>query len=138
MSGNNGLGDGTTPDDCAITVEAGEDVSAGDALALDQTANDGTPPTVVGLDSGSTDEDQEFGVAKEDISSGGTGAAQVSGGIIANVASGISQGEHLGASATGGQFASEDGTGIVAWSNEGGTDRTGTNLGTNEAEVYLG
>lgn len=134
---NNGLGDATTADPDTMTVNAGEAISAGDAVALDQTANDGRFPTVVQLNSGSTDEDQEFGVATEDISSGSNGTVQVDGGIIANVASGISQGEHLGASATVGQFASEDGTGIKAVSNEGGTDRSGTSLGSNEAEVLL-
>jgi hypothetical protein len=134
---NNGLGDTTGPDPRTITVEAGEDIGAGDAVALDQTANDGRFPTAVELNSGSTDEDQEAGVALEDVSSGSNGTIVLEGTVIANVASGISQGEHLGASATVGQFASEDGTGIVALSNEGGTDRAGTNLSANEAEVLI-
>jgi len=138
MSGNNGLGDDTTPNPDTITVEAGEAITAGDAVALDQTAADGRFPTAVQLNSGSTDEDQEAAVAKGDIASGETGTVQVGGGVIANVASGISQGEHVGVSSTAGQFASEDGTGIVAWSNEGGIDRAGTSLGANEAEIYLG
>lgn len=134
---NNGLGDTTKGETDTITVNAGEDIDAGDAVAINQAASSGRFPEVVDLNSGSVDEDQEAGVALEDISSGSNGTILLSGAVIANVASGISQGEHLGASATTGQFASEDGTGILALSDEGGTDRAGTNLAANEAEVYL-
>lgn len=138
MSGNNGLGDSTgTGDYGAITVNANEAISAGDFVALDQTASGNRAPQAVQLDNGSTDEDQLLGVASADISSGADGTVQVSGGVIANVASGISPGERLGSGATAGRAASEDGGHAVALSDEGGTDRIGTNLDGNEAEVLL-
>jgi len=132
----NTLGD-TTGGHLSRTVEAGEDITAGDAVALDQTASDDRFPTVVQLDSGATDNDQEAGVAHEDISSGERGSVVLRGPVIANVAGGVSQGERLGASATVGQFASEDGANALALSNEGGEDSTGTSLSGNEAEVLL-
>ena len=115
---NNGLGDTTTSNPDTITVNAGEAITAGDAVAIDQTASADRFPSVVQLNSSSTDEDQEAGVATEDISSGSNGTIVLDGGVIANVASGISAGEHVGASSTAGQFASEDGTNILALSDE--------------------
>jgi len=139
MSGNNGLGDATTGDGYAArTVEANESISVGDFVALDQTASDNNVPQIVQLDNGDTNEDQLAGVAKEDFSNGDTGTVQTDGWVVGNVETGISMGERLGSGGTAGRAASEDGGNAVAWSNEGGTDQTGTNLAGNEAEVYLG
>jgi hypothetical protein len=136
MSGNNGLGD-ATGHTVGLTVDAQEDISAGDAVAIDQTGGDGRFPKAVQLNNGSADEDQTAAVAAADISSGDTGPVYVSGPVIANVASSLSQGERLGSGATAGRFASEDGGHALMLSNEGGTDRLGTNLDANEAEVLL-
>ena len=136
MSGNNGLGDTAGPYR-SITCEAQEDISAGDAVAVDQTGSDGRYPKVVQLDNGSADEDQTAGVATADISSGNNGDVVLSGAVIANVATGVSQGERLGSGATAGRFASEDGGHALMLSNEGGEDRAETNLSANEAEVFL-
>lgn len=137
MSGNNALGDITTPDARTLTVNANEQISAGDAVAIDQTGSDDSRPHVVQLDNGSADEDQVAGVALEDLSSDANGTIVTSGGVIANVATGLSQGERLGSGATAGRFASEDGGHALLLSDEGGTDRLGTNLSSNEAEVLL-
>ena len=131
------LGD-TTGDDFSITVEAGEDITAGDALAIKQDASEGRFPVAVKLQDDTTPNiDQEAGVATADISSGDNGDAVLSGPVIANVASGISQGERLGAGTTAGQFVSEDDGDYLALSGEGETARDGTSLAANEAEVYL-
>jgi len=57
--------------------------------------------------------------------------------VVANVATGISQGERLGAGTTAGQYASVDDGPVLALSGEGETARDGTSLGANEAEVYF-
>lgn len=134
---NNSLGDSTGPDPRTLTVNANESISAGDAVAIDQTGSDDRRPHIVGLDNGSTDEDQVAGVALEDFSNDDNGTILVEGSVIANVATGISQGERLGSGATAGRFASEDGAPALALSDEGGTDTAGTNLSSNEAEVLL-
>lgn len=136
MSGNNELGD-TTTDYVSRTAAAQEAITAGDAVALDQTGGDGRYPKVVQLDNGSTDEDQTAAVAMEDIDNGESGSVLLKGGIIANVATGISQGERLGSGSTAGQFASEDGGHALALSNEGGTDYAASDLAANAAEVFL-
>lgn len=136
MSGNNELGD-TTGDATGITVEAGGAISAGDVVALDQAAGSGRFPSAKPANSGTAAIDQVAGVAAEDIASGETGTVTVSGPCIANVASGVSQGGRLSTSTTAGQFADADGGEALLLSNEGGTDRAGTSLGANEAEVYL-
>lgn len=139
---NNGLGD-TTTDYIAVTVEGSSDadtsaISAGDAVALDQAAGDGRFPTAIQLiDDTTPDKDQEFGVAAEDIADGDNGTVVVDGGVIANVATGVSQGARAGAGTTAGQLASVDDGPIRVLSNEGGTDRSNTNLAANEAEVLL-
>jgi hypothetical protein len=139
MSGNNDLGDATTGDGYAArTVEANESITAGDFVALDQSAGDNNVPQIVQLNNGNTSEDQLAGVATEDFSNGDTGTVQTAGWVVGNVATGISMGERLGSGGTAGRAASEDGGHALAWSNEGGTDQTGTNLSGNEAEVYLG
>lgn len=140
---NNGLGDITTADAETLTVEGSSDgdtsaISAGDAVALDQGATEGRYPVAIQLiDDTTADKDQEFGVATEDITDGSNGTVVVDGGVIANVASNISQGERLGAGTTAGQLVSQDDGLWVAASGEGGTDRAGTSLSANEAEVLL-
>lgn len=131
------LGD-TTGDDFSITVEAGSALTAGDAVAIDQGATEGRFPVAVPLEDDTTpDTDQEAGVVTTDVSSGETGEAVLDGPVIANVATGASQGERLGAGTTPGQLAVEDDGPILVLSGEGGTARDGTSLGSNEAEVFL-
>jgi predicted RecA/RadA family phage recombinase len=138
MSGNNSLGDSTGVGPyAATTVEADSDISAGDVVALDQGASDQRYKLADPANSGTADIDQSFAVAKEDISSGNRGTVQTSGSVIANVASGVSQGARLTTSTTAGQLADGDGTPIRAFSAEGGTDSMGTDLSANEAEVLL-
>lgn len=134
---NNDLGD-PTGDAEKITAEANGAISAGDAVAIKQDATEGRYPVIDGLqDSTTPNVDQEAGVAVDDFEDGEIGTIVLSGPVIANVASGINQGERLGAGATEGQFASQDDGPVLALSGEGGTDRAGTSLGANEAEVYL-
>lgn len=134
---NNDLGD-LTGDAETITVEANSAISAGDAVAIKQDATEGRLPVIDGLQDDTTPNvDQEAGVALEAIADGEQGTIALGGPVIANVASGISQGERLGAGTTEGQFASQDDGPILALSGEGETDRAGTSLGANEAEVYL-
>lgn len=138
MSGNNALGD-ATGSAIGITVEANASVSAGDVLAIDQSATqDQKKPLVSPANSGTAAIDQVAGVAAEDMSSGETGNMWVSGAVIAAADTGVSAGAQVTSSATAGQFADGDGTGKVALSDEGGTDQLGTSLNANEAEVYLG
>lgn len=138
MSGNNGLGDSTGLGPyAAITVEANSTISEGDVVAINQSASDQRYKLVDPATSGTADIDQVTGVAKDDIASGERGTVQVSGSVIASVDSGVAQGANLATGTNAGQFADGDGTGIVALSNEGGTDSTGTSLAANEAEVLL-
>jgi hypothetical protein len=138
MSGNNALGDTTFPGDCQITVEANATVSAGDVLAIDQGATqDQKKPIVAPAASGTADIDQAAGVATEDIASGGEGSMLVTGSVIAAVDTGVSAGASLTASTTAGQYADGSDGPAVALSDEGGTDSTGTSLGSNEAEVFV-
>jgi predicted RecA/RadA family phage recombinase len=136
MSGNNGLGD-ATGDAAGMTVEANATISAGDVVALDQGASAGRFPIGAPANSGTADIDQVFGVAAEDIASGERGTVWVEGAVIANVASGVSQGARLSTSTTAGQAADADGGALRLLSDEGGTDRLGTSLAANEGEVYL-
>jgi len=131
------LGD-TTGEDYSITVEAGEALEAGEAVAIDQGATEGRFPVAALLQDDTTpDVDQEAGVVTTDVASGETGEVVLDGPVVANVASGISQGERLGAGTTAGQYASVDDGPVLALSGEGGTARDGTSLGANEAEVYF-
>lgn len=140
---NNGLGDITSPNAHTVTVEGSSDadtdaISAGDAVALDQGATEDRYPVAIQLiDDTTADKDQEFGIATEDIADGDNGTVAVGGSIIANVATGISQGERLGAGTTSGQLVSEDDGSWVAMSGEGETDTAGTSLASNEGEVLL-
>jgi len=136
MTGNNDLGD-ATGDTVGLTYEANAAVSAGDAVALDQSASAGKFPIAAPANSGVADTDQVAGVAAEDIASGERGTVWVEGPCIAAVNGGISQGARLAAGTTDGQFADSGGGNALALSDEGGTDRLGTSLAANEAEVYL-
>lgn len=134
---NNALGD-LTGDGDTTTVEAGGAISAGDVLAFDQGATEGRLPVAVPAQDDTTpDIDQVAAIANEDIASGEEGTVTLGGPVIANVATGISQGERLSAGTTAGQGASVDGGELLALSGEGGTDSAGTSLGAGEAEVYL-
>ena len=134
---NNGLGDATGRTR-TMTVEATEDISAGDAVAIDQSEGDDRyPPGAQALDDTSPDVDQVAGVASQDIDNGDRGAIVLSGPVIANVASDVDAGERLGTGTTAGQFVSEDDGLVLALSDEGGTDSAGTDLGANQAEVHL-
>lgn len=134
---NNGLGD-TTGEVETRTVEASGAVTAGDIVAIKQDASEGRRPVVAqAQDDTSPNIDQVAGVALEDIGDGETGTVAISGSLIANVATGINQGERLDAGTTAGQAVSSDGGPLLALSGEGETDTAGTALAANEAEVYL-
>ena len=135
---NNGLGDTTTPDNRTTTVEATEDIDAGDIVAIKQDEDDARlPPAAKAQDDTSPNVDQVAGVAMEDIDNEEYGTILLSGGVIANVAADVSAGERLDVSAVAGQADTADGGPLLALSDEGGTDRAGTALADNEAEVYL-
>lgn len=127
-----GLGDPVGP---GYNVErydsAGSAISAGDAVAIDQTSGD-----VELADSGNVDRDQFAGVAMTDADSGD--AVQIltraSNGVVANVASGLSGGNRLDASATTGQLATSDGGPALALSDEGGSYK-GASLGSGEGVI---
>ena len=134
---NNGLGDATGRTR-TMTVEATENISAGDAVAIDQSEGDDRyPPAAQALDDSSPDVDQVAGVASQDIDNGDRGTIVLSGPVIANVADNVNAGERLNTSATAGQLASEDDGPALALSDEDGTDSAGSALGSNEAEVHL-
>ena len=138
MSGNNELGDHTgLGEKAAETVEANSAIAAGDVVAINQGAADQRFKLADPATSGTADIDQVFGVATEDIAAGERGTVLVSGSIIASVDSDVSQGARLAAGTTAGQLADGDGAPVLALSNEGGTDRVGTSLAANEAEVLL-
>lgn len=138
MSGNNALGDSTGIGPyAATTVEADSSISAGDAVALDQGSSDARYKLADSANSGTAAIDQVFGIAAEDASDGDRFTVQTSGSVIANVESTISQGARLTSGTTGGRLADGDGTPIRAVSGSGGTDSSGTSLGSNEAEVLL-
>lgn len=135
---NNELGDITSRHADTKTVEATEDISAGDSIAIDQSEDDDRYAPAAQLQDDTTPNvDQMAGVALEDIDNGDRGTVLLGGSVIANVATGVNAGERLDASTTAGQLDTEDGGPAVAWSDEGGTDSAGTDLGDNEAEVSL-
>lgn len=88
-------------------------VTAGDAVAL---SNGEMSPA----DSGNGD---EFGgVASHDHDNGGRGNSNIlCGGVVANVAAGVTEGTRLGVSATAGELAATSGGPVTALSDEGGT-----------------
>lgn len=140
---NNGLGDATGPTRTR-TVQAESDVSAGDALAINNSASDQRYPPVDQADAGNSDLDEAVAVASADISSGNRGTAVFEGPVIANVNHGnVSKGQYLSAANdtvagenAGELFANTSGH-VRAISESGGTDTAGTSLANGEAEVYL-
>lgn len=134
---NNGLGDATGRTR-TMTVEATEAISAGDAVAIDQSeADDRYPPAAQALDDTSPNVDQLAAGANEDIDAGERGTVTLSGPVIMNVADGVNAGERLSPSAVGGQLDTDDGGHALALSDEGGTDSAGSDLADNQAEVHL-
>lgn len=99
-----------------VTYEAGESLTAGDAVGINggQLAKaDGTTDT------------NPIGVVAQDASAAGeTVTVYVRGIVVANVAGGISAGTELGVSATEGQLAGASG-GYEALSDEGGASGLG-------------
>lgn len=128
------LGDLTGPGDSSITHEGDGSASAGDALAIDQSSGQ-----LSQTNSGDTDGSEEFaGVATRDFGDAGDNehlVTEAPTGIVANVASGVSAGERLDASATAGQLAASSGGPVLALSDEGGETKTGDSLAANECEV---
>ena len=134
---NNQLGDATGRTQ-TMTVEATEDISAGDAVAIDQSADDGRhPPAAQAQDDTTPDVNQLAAIANADIDNGERGTVTISGPVVANVADDVNAGERLAPSAVAGQLDTEDDGHALALSDEGGTDSAGTVLGDNEAEVLI-
>lgn len=139
---NNELGD-STGDTESETVEAGADITQGDALAINQSATDQRYPIAEPGNSNDANLDVFAGVAAENITSGNRGKMYLGGEVIAFVNSSVSHGVDLdlGDASTGGIDAGEldesDGGPVLALSSEGGTDTAGSNLDAGEAEVYF-
>ena len=139
---NNGLGDATGPTRTK-TVEAEATVSAGDALAINQSAAADRYPIVAPGDTNDSNLDEFAAVAAEDISSGSRGNAVFEGPVIAFTNSSVVAGMRLGladSSVSGedaGELVEQTGNHILALSDDGGTDSAGTSLAAGEGEVYL-
>jgi hypothetical protein len=97
----------------AITYEANEAITAGDAVTIDTTNQ-----LLQAANSGDTNTDV-IGIAGEDGVDGDEVTVYVSGRVVANVASGVTAGEELAASTTDGELAAGTGD-LVALSDEGG------------------
>lgn len=139
---NNGLGDATGVVRTR-TVEADAAVSAGDALAINQSAADQRYPVVAPGDTNDANLDEFAAVAAEDIASGARGTAVFEGPVIAFTNSSVVAGMRLGlgssasAGVDAGELIEETGGPVRALSDDGGTDSAGTNLVAGEGEVYL-
>jgi len=124
-------GDAVGPGHHTERIEnAGSDLTAGDAVAIDQTSGD-----VEQLDTNNADREDFAGIVRDDVSSGDpvTVITSAPTGVVASVNS-ISAGERLGDGATAGQLASEAGGNVLALTDEGGSYK-GASLGSNEAVV---
>jgi len=124
------LGDPVGPGSHTERRNAGSDLSAGDAVAIDQTSGD-----VELLDTNNGDRDQFAGVVRDDVSSGNPATIITSAptGVVANVAN-PSAGNRLGAGATAGRLASSAGGPVLSWTDGGGSYK-GASLASNEAVV---
>lgn len=98
-----------------VTYEAGEAISAGDAVAI----NGGQLATADG-----TTDTNPIGIAAKAGSAGDDIGVHVSGVVVANVAAGVAAGTELGTSATEGQLAAGSG-GFEALSDEGAASGLG-------------
>jgi len=131
-SANAELGDPAYGSDAgAITYEAGEAISRGDAVGIDGG-------TLRPTNTGDTDVDV-VGIAGEAASaSGDLITVYVEGRIVANVAGAVSAGNTVAASGTDGQLAEGAGN-IVALSDAGATSglQAGYNLDANAAVVEM-
>lgn len=127
--GSDAFGDAT-----AVTYEAGESVSAGDAVAINggqlATADGTTDTNIIGIVAES---------APASVSAGDTVPVYVNGsGVVANVAGGVTAGTELGTSATEGQLASGS-QGFETLSDEGAASglEIGASLPANGAVTKL-
>lgn len=115
----------------SVTYEAGEAISAGDAVGINggQLATaDGTTDTTV------------VGIAGDDATSGENVTVYTGGAIVANVGGTVAAGEQVTVSATEGQLAAGAGDiDIVALTDAGAVSglSAGYGLGTNAAVVRL-
>lgn len=131
-SANAELGDAAYGDAKAVTYEADESISAGDAVTIDSTNQ-----LLQAANSGDTNA-RIVGVAGDDAEDGDNVTVYVSGAVVCNVASGVAAGEELAASTTDGQLAAGTG-GVVALTSAGSVDglSAGYGLGSNAAVVEL-
>jgi len=113
-----------------ITYEAGEAITAGDAITIAsgeaQPANSGDSNTDI------------VGIAAEDGSDGDNITIYVSGRVVANVGGSVAAGEVLAASTTDGQLAAGSGD-VVALTDAGSMAGLshGAGLGSNAAVVEV-
>lgn len=130
------LGDPTGPGDHSKTRTAGEDLSAGDAVAISQDDGD-----VYKGDTDDADLEEFAGIVRDDADAGDTVTLvlEAPAGITASVATGVSGGERLSlgnaTDGTVGQLDTEAGGPVLALGDEGGSTSDGRDLGDNEAEV---
>jgi hypothetical protein len=130
-SANAELGDpayGSDPG--TVTYEAGESLTAGDAVTIASGA-------LQAANSGDTNTDI-VGIVGFDAEDGDNVTVHVEGRVVANVADGVSAGETLAASGTDGQLA--DGTGdVMALTDEGAMSGLshGAGLADNAAVVEV-
>lgn len=113
------LGDDAFGNTETVTYEAGESVSAGDAVAINggqlATADGTTDTNPIGIVASSVD---------SSVSAGDEVPVHVRGTVVANVAGGVSAGTELGVSATEGQLGAASG-GFEALSDEGAASGLG-------------
>jgi hypothetical protein len=128
------LGDVVGPGDDTETITTDGTPTAGDAVAIDQS----TDKKVTQANSGDTGAGEEFGgAAVEDHGSDGDEETIVlSGRVVMNVASGVTEGDRVDVSATDGQLAASSGGPGLLLCDEGGSYK-GASLGANEAVVYF-
>lgn len=130
------LGDPTGPGDNSKTRTAGEDLSAGDAVAISQ--DDGN---VYKGDTDDGDLDEFAGVVRDGADAGDSVTLVLSApaGITASVADNVSGGERLDLGNTTddtvGQLDTSSGGPVLALSDEDGETSDGRTLDDNEAEV---
>jgi hypothetical protein len=124
------LGDPVGPGHHTERITAGSDLSAGDAVAIDQSSGD-----VEQLDTNTPDRTEFAGIVRDDVSSGNPATVVVAAptGVVASVNT-ISAGQRLGDGATVGQLAGETGGNVLALTDEGGSYK-GASLASNEAVV---
>jgi hypothetical protein len=124
------LGDPVGPGSHNERLTAGSDLSAGDAVAIDQTSGD-----LEQLDTNTADRTEFAGIIRDDVSSGNEATLITAAptGVVASTDS-ISAGQRLGDGGNVGQLAAESGGNALALTDAGGSYK-GASLAANEAVI---